>query len=236
MAPKRKGPGGEPDPESGISSGRGKAAEAARLHAVRTALAHDLVRAGQVLDRLGMVVATEGNLSARLARDRILVTRRARRKGDLTLRDFVELGLDEPSDTQARLAASTEHRVHLAAYAVRPDIEALVHAHPIGLSAFAVRGEVPDVRALDEARTSLGRIGLVPFHPSGTEALAQAVSAALAGAGGRPGADVLVLANHGALAVGGSVEEALCRLEIAEHLAVTLLYAERRGPIIPRGS
>ena len=229
MSSKRKGPG-EPDPESGISSGRGKGAEAARLHAVRTALAHDLVRAGQVLDRLGMIVATEGNLSARLARDRILITRRARRKGDLTLRDFVELALDEPADSQARHASSSEHRMHLAAYTVRPDIEALVHAHPIGLSAYAVRREAPDVRALDEARTTLRRIGLVPFHPSGTEALAHAVSAALAGVGGDPGADVLVLANHGAIAVGGSVEEALCRLEIAEHLAVTLLYAERRGP------
>ncbi len=233
MSPKRKGPG-EPDPESGISSGRGKAAEAARLHAIRTALAHDLVRAGQVLDRLGMIVATEGNISARLARDRVLITRRARRKGDLTLRDFVELALDEPPGSQARHASSSEHRMHLAAYTVRPDIEALVHAHPIGLSAYAVRGEVPDVGALDEAKTILRRIGLVPFHPSGTDALARAVSGALAGVGGDPGADVLVLANHGAMAVGGSVEEALCRLEIAEHLAVTLLYAGRLPRATPR--
>ena len=120
--------------------------------------------------------------------------------------------------------------MHVAAYTVRPDIEALVHAHPVGLSAYAVRGEVPDVGALDEAKAALRRIGLVPFHPSGSDALAQAVSAALAGVGGDPGANVLVMANHGALAVGGSVEEALCRLEIAEHLAVTLLYAERPGP------
>jgi L-fuculose-phosphate aldolase len=229
MTPKRGSPGDPERGEPGISSGKGRGAEAARLHAVRTALAHDLVRAGQVLDRLGMIVATEGNLSARLAKERILITRRGRRKGELTLRDFVELGLTEPPDSQARLSASTEHPMHIAAYTVRPDIEALVHAHPIGLSAYAVRGEVPDVNALDEARSSLGRIGLVAFHPSGSQALAHAVAAALAGAGGDPGADVLVLSNHGALAVGGSVEDALCKIEIAEHLAVTLLYAERKG-------
>src|SRR5439155_1620191 len=79
---------------------------------------------------------------------RILITRRGRRKGDLTTRDFVDLSLGEPLDSQARAAASTEHRLHLAAYAARADIEALVHAHPAGLSAFAVRGEAPDLRAL----------------------------------------------------------------------------------------
>lgn len=231
MSPRRNNPDDPERGEPGITSGKGRGAEAARLHAVRTALAHDLVRAGQLLDRLGMIVATEGNLSARLSKDRILITRRGRRKGDLTLRDFVDLGLTEPPDSQARLAASTEHPMHIAAYTVRPDIEALVHAHPIGLSAYAVRGEAPDVGALDEARHFLGRIGLVEFQPSGSQALAHAVATALAGAGGDPGADVLVLANHGALAVGGSVEDALCKIEIAEHLAVTLLYAERRGPL-----
>jgi L-fuculose-phosphate aldolase len=229
VTPKRKQPEGEPERDPILPSGRGKGAEAARLHAVRTALAHDLVRAGQMLDRLGMIVATEGNFSARLSADRILITRRGRRKGELSLRDFVELRLHEPVDSQARLASSSEHRMHLAAYVVRPDVEALVHAHPIGLSAFAVRGEVPDVAALDEAATALGRIGLVPFHPSGTDVLAHAVAAGVAGAGGTPGCDVLVLAKHGALAVGTSVEDALCKIEIAEHLAVTLLYAERRG-------
>lgn len=231
MSPKKPDPG-EPERREPRPAGHTRrGAEAARLHAVRTALAHDLVRGGQLLDRLGMIVATEGNLSARLAKDRILITRRGRRKGDLTLRDFVELGLTEPPDSQARVAASTEHPMHIAAYTVRPDIEALVHAHPIGLSAYAVRGETPDVGALDEARHFLGRIGLVGFQPSGSQALAHAVAAALAGAGGSPGADVLVLSNHGALAVGTSVEDALCKIEIAEHLAVTLLYAERRGPL-----
>src|SRR5439155_1017819 len=108
--------------------------------------------AGRVLERRGMIVASEGNLSARITSDRILITRRGRRKGDLTTRDFVDLSLGEPLDSQARAAASTEHRLHLAAYAARADIEALVHAHPAGLSAFAVRGEVPDLPALDEAR------------------------------------------------------------------------------------
>lgn len=213
--------------EPGIGSGVGKAAAAARVSALRAALAHDLIRAGRVLERRGMIVASEGDLSARITPDRILITRRGRRKGDLTPRDFVDLGLDEASDSQGRAAASQEHRTHLAAYAARPDIEALVHAHPPGLSAFAVRGEAPNLKALDEARDAIHAISVVPYAPSGTVTLAKSVAEALSGAEGVPACDVLILRSHGALAVGGSVEEALARLEIAEHLAMTLLLAER---------
>ncbi len=213
--------------EPGIGSGVGRAAAHARVQAVRAALAHDLMRAGRVLEHRGMIVASEGNLSARITPDRILITRRGRRKGDLTTRDFVDLSLTEPLDSQARAAASTEHRMHLAAYAARVDIEALVHAHPVGLSAFAVRGEAPNLRALDEARDMIHALAVVPYAPSGTDTLARAVGQALIGTAGVPGSDVLILRNHGALAVGGSVEEALARLEIAEHLAMTLLLAER---------
>ncbi len=224
--PKRRGAGGaggadESPRESGIGSGVGRAAAAARIHAVRVALSHDLIRAGRILERRGMIVATEGNMSARISPGRIVITRRGRRKGELTPRDFVEIAIAEGESSQARAAASTEHRMHLAAYAARPDIEALVHAHPLGLSAYAVRGEIPDVNALDEARAFVRAIGLVAHAPSGSEALAAAVAAAL------PGHDVLILRNHGALSVGASVEEALAKLEIAEHLAMTLLLARR---------
>jgi len=224
------GDGGEAErPERSIGSGVGKAAAAARVSALRAALAHDLIRAGRVLERHGLIVASEGDVSARITPDRLLISRRGRRLGDLTPRDFVDLGLSEPLDSQGRAAASTEHRTHIAAYAARPDIEALVHAHPPGLSAFAVRGETPNLRALDEARDAIHALCVVPYAPSGTDTLAKAVAAALTGAEGVPACDVLILRSHGALAVGASVEEALARLEIAEHLAKTLLLAERRG-------
>jgi len=233
----RRGPGGAgagdggagDRPERSIGSGVGKAAAAARVSALRAALAHDLIRAGRVLEKRGLIVASEGALSARVSPDRFLITRRGRRLGDLTPRDFVDLGLSESLDSQGRAAASTEHRAHLAAYVARSDVEAMVHAHPPGLSAFAVRGETPNLRALDEARDSIHAIAVVPYAPSGTDTLARAIASALSGEEGRPACDVLILRSHGALAVGGSVEEALARLEIAEHLAMTLLLAERRG-------
>jgi len=207
-----------------IGSGTGRRAAKARLNAVRTALCHELIRAGALLDRRGMIVATEGNLSARLRSDRFVVTRQGRRKGELTTRDFVEMGVLEPSGSTTRLLASSEHRVHMIAYAVRGDIEAILHGHPVALTAFAVRGVAPDFSRFDEARALLGAVAFVPYRPSGSEAMAEAVGMALEGPG-RP--NVLVLENHGALSVGRSVDEALARLETAEHLAETLLRAER---------
>ena len=214
-------PGGE-EPKRNIGLGMGRAAASARRRAVRIALCHDLIRAGRVLDRRGMIVANEGNLSARVTPERFVITRRGRRKGELTTRDFVELGLTDTEDTAALSAASTEFRVHRAAYAARHDAEALLHAHPVALTAFAIRGAAPDFSRFDEAHVFVGPIGFVAYCPSGSQALADAVGRALGGAT-RPSA--LLLHNHGALAVGPSVDEALARLEIAEHLAATLLAA-----------
>jgi L-fuculose-phosphate aldolase len=224
-----RGDGGGGERRRGIGSGKARAA-AARLRAVRIALAHDLIRAGRILDRRGMIVASEGNLSARIAADRLLITRAGRRKGELTTRDFVELQVLEPSDSPTRLAASSEHRVHLVAYATRRDLDAIVHAHPVALTAYALRGHAPDFSRIDEARAFLGPIGFAPYHPAGSERLAEAVARALETPIDAVRPTVIVLQNHGALAVGANVDEALSRLEIAEHLAATLLLSERGGP------
>jgi len=225
MSPKSPG-NDEPERRRGIGPSASRAASS-RLRAVRIALAHDLVRAGRILDRRGMIAASEGNLSARVASDRVLITRRGKRKGDLTPRDFVEMAVMEPRESPLRNSASSEHRVHLVAYALRRDVEAIVHAHPVALTAFALRGHAPDFSRIDEARAFLGTVGFVRYHPSGSDDLAEAVGLALDPPGG-PAPMVLVLQNHGAIAVGSNVEEAVSRLEIAEHLAAALLLAERR--------
>ena len=239
----RPPPAGEPEkgPHGRKGKGPGKGAAAARRRAVRIALCHELIRAGRVLERRGMVVSTEGNLSARFDHASLVITRRGRRKGELTPRDFVELSLTEPEESTSREAASTEHRLHLAAYGARDDVDAVVHAHPVALMAFGLRGTLPDFTAFDEARGIIGPLALTPYYPSGSEALANAVGLALLGEGavwksvppGVPASapagapNLLLLRNHGALAVGDTVDQAVSRLEVAEHLATTLLLSER---------
>jgi L-fuculose-phosphate aldolase len=175
-----------------------------------------------------MIVAMEGNLSARLGDKTMVITRRGRRKGELSMRDFVEMTFDASEDSPERREASTEHRMHLAAYIACPDVDALVHAHPISLTAFALRGVVPDFSRFDEARLAVGTMAFVEYRPSGSVALAEGVGRALAAAGPGPTRpNVILLGNHGALALGANVDQALGRLETAEHLAATLLAAER---------
>ena len=242
MSPRDPDEHPENDPtRRGVGGGTGKGAAAARRRAVRIALCHELIRAGKVLERRGMVVATDGDLSARFDNASLVITRRGRRKGELTPRDFVEMALTEAEDSPSREAAAGEHRLHVAAYGARPDVEGVVHAQPVALTAFGLRGELPNFMAFDEARTFIGPIAIVPYHPAGSDALANAVGIALMGEGSArrpitpgvpltapPGAPNLVLLrNHGALAVGETVDQALSRLEVAEHLAATLLLSER---------
>jgi len=218
---KPPGEGGEP-PKRSISTGQGRSAASTRLQAIRIALSHEIVRAGRILDRRGMIVATEGNLSARLAPDRFLITRRGRRKGEMKTRDLVELAIDGASEDSSLASASTEHRVHRIAYKLRPDVDAVVHAHPVSLTAFAVRGTIPDLSRFDEAHAMVGPIAIATYRPSGSDALADEVGRALAGPG-RP--KLIILANHGAVSLGQSMDEAVARLETAEHLAAAILAA-----------
>jgi len=191
---------------------------------MRIALAHELIRAGRVLERRGMVVAAQGNLSARVTMDRMLITRAGRRKGELTTRDFVEVTLAPEEEPPDGMDISSEHRVHRAGYAARQEVESILHAHSVALTAFATRGRAPDFSRFDEGRIVVGATAFVPYHFSGTQALANAVRDALESPE-RP--HLLVLENHGAVALGRTVDEALARLETAEHLASILLAAER---------
>lgn len=216
-------PGGEP-PKRSIGSGVGRAAASARLRAMRIALAHELIRAGRVLERRGMIVAAQGNLSARVAVDRMLITRAGRRKGELGTRDFVEIPLASAENAPESREVSSEHRVHRAGYAARRDAESILHAHPVALTAFAIRGYAPDFDRFDEGRLVVGATAFVPYHVSGTQALADAVRRVVEGP---EEPQLLVLESHGALALGRTVDEALSRLETAEHLAAILLAAER---------
>jgi len=112
-----------PHPEGagkrGIGSGETPSAASTRLQAIRIALSHDLTRAGRVLERRGMIVATEGNLSARLTPERFLISRRGRRKGELKSRDYVEVSVLDSPETPVPLNASSEYRVHRAT-SIRP--------------------------------------------------------------------------------------------------------------------
>lgn len=182
-----------------------------------------LVDAGRRLAGRGLIAGPDGNLSVRLAPDRLLATPAGASKGRLRERDLVELALDGRVVGAGR--ASSEIRMHLRAFAARPDVGAVVHAHPPTATGFAVAGEDFLTPVLPELMLQTGGVPLLPFVPPGGDALADAVGAALAAH------EAVLLANHGATTVGVTLEQAVQRMESLEHAARILLVARLLGRV-----
>lgn len=172
----------------------------------------------------GLISGGEGNVSARLAKGRILVTPAGVAKCDLRPSDLVVID-ERGKPASARVRPSTELSMHLHIYAERPDVRAVVHAHPPIATAFAVAGETFDAPVLPEVIVALGPIALVPYATPGTEQLGAACQSAVRGH------DVLLLANHGATTVGTTLTVAYGRMESLEHSARILLAARLLGRV-----
>ncbi|GIW71019.1 MAG: aldolase [Planctomycetota bacterium] len=190
-------------------------------------LREQLVAAGALLERRGLIVATDGNLSARLPDGRLLVTPAGSRKGALRPEELVLCDPDgAPLGAGAR--PSSEVRMHARLYAVRPEAGAVVHAHPPAVVALSLAGRQIAAAALPEVAEGIGEVALAPYAHPGTETLARRVAEAARQA------EAVVLERHGALTLGRTVEEALLRMErLAWAGEVTLLACAAAGGAAP---
>lgn len=175
----------------------------------------DIVEVGRRLYARGLIGGNEGNISVR-AGGLLYVTPAGVCKGFLSTDLIVRTDMaGQPLDGQR---ASTEVRMHTAVYARRPDVCAVVHAHPPTATAFAAAGLPLDRPLIAEAVVTLGPVPVIPYGTPATSALSEGVAAAICDA------QALLLANHGALAVGADLFRAWERMETLEQLAkVTLL-------------
>ncbi len=173
-----------------------------------------------------LIGAGEGNVSARLGDGTFLVTPSGANKGYLAPADLVVV---DGSGRVVRGAgrASTELRMHLAAFAARPDVAAIVHAHPITAVALTVAGVPPPDDLVPEAAVTLGRIAVAPFATPGTDEVPASLAPLL------PDHDVLLLERHGALALGRTLAEAFDRMETLERVARVALVARLLGRCEP---
>jgi L-fuculose-phosphate aldolase len=182
-----------------------------------------LVAAGRRLGARGLISASEGNLSVRLDDARLLMTPSGLRKDELGPEDILVVPIERPEDEtfdDDRPRPSSDIAIHRAAYAARPDVLAVVHAHLPASMALTLAGEVPDPLALPETAHFLPRLPFVPFRPMGSAELASDIADQLAGwPDPKPGA--VLLERHGAVAVGATVDEAVNRLELVEVLCRT---------------
>jgi len=172
----------------------------------------------------GLIAGPEGNVSARLSAERVLVTPAGMSKVELDPEALVVVTLDGRRG-RGSTSPSSELAVHLKLYSARPDVQAVVHAHPPVATAFAVAGELPNPRALPEGIVFLGDVALIAYERPGTQALADRLGPAAASH------DAFLLANHGAVTVGPSLVVAHQRMECLEHTARILLTARLVGRV-----
>lgn len=182
----------------------------------------ELVAFGKRLHERGFVAATDGNLSVRLPGGGFLATPTGLPKAELR-EDLLAL-LDGEGHPSAGGGPSSEWPLHLALYKSRPDVGAVVHAHPPFATTLACLGRTLDRPLLSEAVTALGPVALVPFELPSTPDLARKAAEAL-GKEGR----ALLLANHGAVTVGEDLRTAYYRMESLEHTARITYYAGLSG-------
>ncbi len=140
----------------------------------------------------------------------------------LTADDLVVCGLSGKK-IQGQGEPTSEINVHCAAYARRPEMRSVIHAHPPAATAFAAASVPLDQLQLPEMLVLLGPVALVPYATPGSEALVQALEEFLAWQ------DAFLLENHGALTVGRSARQAAMRMELLEHKACISLAVSKLG-------
>jgi L-fuculose-phosphate aldolase len=172
----------------------------------------------------GLIAGPDGNISVRLSAGSILITPAALSKVDVTTDDLVEVSMDGVRISGYREPSSEVH-LHVRLYTRRPDVQAVVHAHPPTATGFAVAGEGFESYVLPELVYQMGRVPLVPYATPGTPAVADAFEPFIAGH------DAFLMANHGATTTGPSLLIAHQRMESVEHSARILLTARLLGRV-----
>ena len=184
----------------------------------------DIVEIGRRLWVRGYTASNDGNISARLDGGRLLMTPASVCKGFMTPEMLVVTDLEGRVLSAAPgRKPSSEMLMHLVAYRHRPDVGAVVHAHPPTATGFAVAGIALDRAVLAEVVTTLGSIPLADYGTPSTQELASTVEPFV------KAHDALLLANHGALALGKDVFAAYYKMETIEHFAGISLVARLLG-------
>ncbi len=189
-----------------------------------SALRQEMLRIGHLLYERNLLVALDGNLSVRLSENEILCTKAGCHKGLLGDSDLVVIDMDG-NLLRGEGRPTSEMAMHLACYQNRPDIRAVVHAHPPICVAFTVAGLSLEPAILPEVVLTLGAIPTLPYRTTGTDVLALQVGSAMALR------DAVLLERHGAVCVGTGLLEAFCRLEVMEHTARIVMHARSLGAV-----
>jgi L-fuculose-phosphate aldolase len=192
-------------------------------------LAQSIVEVGKLMYQKGWVAANDGNISVRMGEDRMLCTPTGVSKGRMRAEDMVIADF-EGRKVEGNVNCTSEILMHATVYRMRPDVQAVVHAHPPISTGFAVAGRSLNLAILPEAVVALGTVPLADYGLPGTPELSNQLAPFIRNH------DALLMANHGVVCYADSLEKAFFRLETVEHLSRIALVAELLGgpQVLPR--
>ncbi len=192
-------------------------------------LRDEIVHVGRLMYEKDLIVGIDGNISARLGPGRLLITPSGVPKGSLAAADLLvvddESGvpLGRQDGLSRGLRPTSELPMHLEAYHRRPDIEAVVHAHPPVAVTLSIANIPMDRGMLPESILMVGPIATAPYALPSSEENAAAIRTLIADH------DAIILQRHGSLTVGSSPMQAYLRLEAVEQNARILFMLAQLG-------
>lgn len=191
---------------------------------------HEICDIGRRLYARQFAAANDGNISYRLSDDgkdwQILCTPTMHSKGFLKPEDLVIVDRDG-NRIGGQKKPSSEMLLHLAIYEARPDVMSVVHCHPPHAAAFAFAGEPIPAGIAPEVEIFLGEVPTAPYALTGTAALADSAMPFV------HQTNVMLLANHGTVSYGETIERAYWWTEVLDHYCQVLLNAQKLGGAKP---
>ncbi len=186
----------------------------------------DIVDIGRLVYQKGWVAANDGNITVRMDDERILATPTGVSKGMMHPDDLIIMGMDGKK-ISGRKEGTSEIAMHLTVYSMRPDVRAVVHAHPPVATGYAAAGKQLNLALLPEVIISMGCVPLAGYGLPGTPELTEPMLPYI------PKYDAIMMGNHGAVCYGEDVYKAFFRMETVEHFARISLVAELLGGATP---
>jgi L-fuculose-phosphate aldolase len=188
-------------------------------------LRREICEIGRKLHKSGFVAGCDGNITVRVGQDLVLGTPTSLCKGMMKPEDLVLVDMDGAQVNGSR-HPSSELGMHLLFYRMRPDVRAVVHAHPPTATAFATVGQALDEPLVAEVVVTFGKIPLAPYGMPGSSDLHDSLRPFI------PDHDAILMANHGVVTCGHDLLTAYLKMEKVEHYARIVAAARQIG--IPR--
>lgn len=181
----------------------------------------EVIQVARRLDEKNLVNAFEGNISTK--KDGVIyITPTGKNKALLT-EDMIAVIDEEGEQIGGNCRPTSELPMHTETYTIRDDIKGVVHCHPTFLTAYALCNIPVETRAYPEMMGNFQCFQVAPYGRPGTEEILKGAIPIL------EKRDIVLLGNHGVLAVGKNVTDAMNKVEAAEAIAKTLFIAGKLG-------